>query len=348
MFEDIHSLNPVDSGGIMLSYKCGCRCRHCLYSCGPSWDEWMDLRDAGRIFEGLSRTCQNMRGFHIAGGEPFGDFGRLLSVMKLATEFGIPIEYVETNAGWCADVSVVRGRFEQLRSAGLKCMLVSCSPFHAESIPLNRVAVAVKIASEVFGIEGVVIWVPEFYRQISRMGTEKTFRLDEYVLSVGEANARRMIRSGYSLISGGRVGYELAGFYDLRPPEDCETDHCHMELIKSGHAHFDPYGNFIPSFCSGISLGDARELPSLMVDLDLDRLPLVRMLAENGPYELYKFAVREFGYEPLQEGYVGKCHLCVDVRRWIMGRTDEYSELTPAKFYEELVRARPRQARSPG
>jgi hypothetical protein len=348
MFDDLHSLVPVDSGGIMLTYKCSNRCRHCLYCSSPAWEEWIDLTDVSRIFEGLARTSQNMRGFHIAGGEPFLDFDLLLSVMRLSCEFGIPIEYVETNASWCTDLSVVRERFEKLQSLGLKCILVSCSPFHTEFIPLSRVAVAVKIGSEVFGPGGIVLWVPEFYRQISKMGTEKPFRLDEYVLAVGEINARRMIRSGYSLISGGRVGYELAGFYERRPPECCESDHCHMELLKSGHAHFDPYGNFIPSFCSGISLGDASDLPSLMVDLDLDRLPLVRMLAEYGPYGLYEFAVREFGYEPLEEGYVGKCHLCVDIRRWIKTRTDKYSELAPAKFYEELIKARPTRGQCPG
>jgi hypothetical protein len=25
-----------------------------------------------------------------------------------------------------------------------------------------------------------------------------------------------------------------------------------------------------------------------------------------------------YDYQPLEEGYVGKCHLCVDVRRWLV------------------------------
>jgi len=335
----MNNIVPVDSGGIMLSYRCNLRCRHCLYAAGPAWNGCMDVQDVGRIFEGLLRTSRYLRGFHFGGGEPFLDFDRLLRLQRLATEFGIPIEYVETNASWCGDEAATRDRFEQLRDAGLRCVLASCSPFHAERVPLNRVTTAVRVGSDVFGPNGVIIWVPAFYRQLSQIRTDGTIRLSEYVASVGERTAELMIRSGYSLISGGRVGYELADFYERQPPEGCRRDHCRMELLESGHAHFDPYGNFIPAFCSGISLGDARDLPSLFRSFDLSRLPLINMLVERGPYALYEFAASEFGYKPLDGGYIGKCHLCVDVRKWIRGRTDEFAELAPAQFYEQLASA---------
>jgi len=327
---------PIDSGGIMLSYKCNSRCRHCLYAAGPEWKEWLDVGDAGRIFEGLLLVSRHLRGFHLAGGEPFLDFDRLLRVQRLATEFGIPIEYVETNAAWCTDEDIAREKFGQLKDAGLRCLLVSCSAFHAERIPLNRVTAAVRAGYDVFGPNGVVLWVPDFYRQLSEIAADRTIGLDEYVESVGRTTARRMIRSGYSLISGGRLGYELAEFYDRQIPEHCRGDHCRLELLESGHAHFDPYGNLIPAFCSGISLGDARDLPALIREFDLSRLSLVRMLVESGPYGLYEFAAKEFGYTALEGGYVGKCHLCVDVRRWIVSHTTEFLELAPLQLYEQL------------
>lgn len=329
-------LRPIDSGGIILSYKCNSRCRHCLYGGSPDWDDWMSVNDAGRIFQGLLETSPYVRGIHIAGGEPFLDFERLLRVQMLATEFGIPIEYVETNASWCTDDVVARSKFEKLRDAGLTCVLVSSSPFHSERIPLSRVASAIKAGYEVFGPNGVVLWVPEFYRQLSEIRANDPVELAEYVQSVGESIARYMIRSGYSLITGGRVGYELAEFYGRRPPEQCCGDVCKPELLDSGHAHFDPYGNLVPSFCSGISLGDCRDLKRVMNSSDFDLLPLVRMLVEKGPYGLYELAVKEYGYKALEDGYVGKCHLCVHVRQWIRRRTDEFAELAPAYFYEEL------------
>lgn len=327
---------PIDSGGIMLSYKCNCRCAHCLYACGPEWRGSMDFSDVGRIFEGLLKTSPRLRGFHLAGGEPFLDFERLLRVQRLATEFRIPVEYVETNAGWCADERSTRDRLEQLRDAGLACLLVSCSPFHAESVPLDRVTMAVEVGYDVFGPNGVIVWVPEFYRELSRIRTKGTITLSEYVESVGESGARYAVRSGYSLITGGRLGYGLGNLYERRPAERCQGEHCRAELLESGHAHFDPYGNLIPAFCSGISLGDSRDLETMFADFDLDRLPIVKILAAGGPFALYEFAVHHHRFKPLAEGYVGKCHLCVDVRRWIKQHSSEFGELAPDSFYENL------------
>jgi hypothetical protein len=296
----------------------------------------MDVNDAARIFQGLLETTRILRGFHLAGGEPFLDFDRLLAVQKLAVEFGIPIEYVETNASWCSDLDIARDRFVRLREAGLRCILISCSPFHAERVPLERINIALEVAIEIFGCEGVILWVPEFYHQLSKIRTTGVIPLEEYVSAVGEQVATIMIRSGYSLISGGRVGYKLGNFYNRQPPEHCQGERCEVELLKSGHAHFDPYGNLIPSFCSGISLGDARDLSKLFIEFDLEKLPIVRMLVEEGPYGLYRYAVERFGYKPLPDGYVGKCHLCVDVRKWMQTCTREFRELAPAEFYNQL------------
>ena len=48
-----------------------------------------------------------------------------------------------------------------------------------------------------------------------------------------------------------------------------------------------------------------------------------------------QLAQAEHGYEPLAEGYTGKCHLCVDVRRHLI-KTGEFKELRPQEFYENL------------
>ncbi|MHB1001667.1 MAG: radical SAM protein [Armatimonadota bacterium] len=336
MYKPKSKILPIDSGGIILSYKCNSRCRHCLYAGSPCWQEWADVCDIALIFQGLLETSSYLRGFHLAGGEPFLDFDRLLRIQRLATEFGIPIEYVETNAGWCVDEDSTQHKFELLRDAGLSSVLISCSPFHAEYIPLDRVTTAVKAAHNVFGPGGVIVWTQDFYKQIAAISQSELVSLDEYCESLGENLSKYMIRSGYSLISGGRVGYQLPQLYDLQPPESCEGEQCRLELLESGHAHFDPYGALIPAYCSGIKLGDARMLPLLMRTFDLDSLPLVRILADGGPYELYKYAVHEFGYKAVEDGYVGKCHLCVDVRKWIVARTDKFKELSPIMFYEEL------------
>ena len=59
------------------------------------------------------------------------------------------------------------------------------------------------------------------------------------------------------------------------------------------------------------------------------------MLVEHGPYGLCEFAQQEYGYQPLPDGYTGKCHLCVDVRRHLVGVGD-LLELRPLAFYENI------------
>jgi len=47
--------------------------------------------------------------------------------------------------------------------------------------------------------------------------------------------------------------------------------------------------------------------------------------------------VKEYGYKESRDGYVSKCHLCVDIRRHIIQETDEFKELSPRVFYEGLA-----------
>jgi len=43
----------------------------------------------------------------------------------------------------------------------------------------------------------------------------------------------------------------------------------------------------------------------------------------------------EMGYSELQDGYLSKCHLCMDIRKFIMHRKD-FKELRPKEFYLHL------------
>jgi hypothetical protein len=52
--------------------------------------------------------------------------------------------------------------------------------------------------------------------------------------------------------------------------------------------------------------------------------------------KLYEFGVEEFGYTELSEGYISKCHLCVDIRKCLAKQTEEFEELKPRGFYSHL------------
>jgi hypothetical protein len=60
---------------------------------------------------------------------------------------------------------------------------------------------------------------------------------------------------------------------------------------------------------------------------------LIEILVGKGAHGLFEFAVQEYGYVSLGDGYVGKCHLCVDVRGHLK-RLGDFEELQPEQFYE--------------
>jgi hypothetical protein len=55
----------------------------------------------------------------------------------------------------------------------------------------------------------------------------------------------------------------------------------------------------------------------------------------NGPYGLFEWVCENYGYEQLESGYAGKCHLCVDVRKHLVNE-DHFTELNPVEFYSNV------------
>lgn len=88
-------------------------------------------------------------------------------------------------------------------------------------------------------------------------------------------------------------------------------------------------------YCGGISLGDARNLNSVLEGINLDERPILDALVTD-LQKLYEIGVEGFGYIERNEGYASKCHLCVDVRKHVAQKTDEFKELRPREFYYHL------------
>jgi hypothetical protein len=273
--------------------------------------------------------------FHITGGESFLNFPLLLYTVKVAAELGIP-RYVETNAGWCVNEELVGKRFTALREAGLHAVLISCSPFHAVTIPLKRTLLAIQKAEEIFGPQGVVIYLPRWINLLVKFGLEDPIPLERYLQEYGIQGAGKLFWEGYGLISGGRSGYRLGQYANKYRATEFQRDHCKREILYAHHSHFDLYGNYISGFCGGLAIGSWRNLYQMLEDFITGRYPpLTSILIESGPYGLFELAVREYGYTHNEDGYVGKCHLCVDVRRHIVNR-EETPELKPEMFYRML------------
>ena len=326
-------LLPLDSCGIMLSYRCQCACKHCVYACGPRWSEWMTEEQLEDLLEGLVKTWENPRGVHLAGGEAFLNFDLLLFGVRKCVEKGIPIEYVETNAGWWVDEKSGREKLLLLKEAGLRSILISVSPFHAETIPFKRTLAVIQAAQEIFGREEVIIYMPQFLHLIARFGEERPVPLSRWIEEYGPEQAGRIFWEGYALIPGGRAGVRLSSLAPYRYPWDYfSSQNCRQEILLSRHAHFDPYGHYIPLFCGGLSLGKVRNLSSFVAQFDYRKSTILKILVEKGPYGLALWAQEKYGFSPDPLGYVGKCHLCVMVRKFLVEKGD-FPELSPKDFY---------------
>jgi hypothetical protein len=293
------------------------------------WMEPDEIRTALQIVKSFDNQTQ----IHITGGEPFLNFSLLLKTVEIAAELGIP-RYVETNAGWCITPRSVTDRFLELREAGLHAILISCSPFHAETIPLTRTLLAIDRALSVFGPNRVVIYIPEWIDQLRRFGTQTPTPLERFVEAYGYNPAGLMFWDGYGLISGGRAGFRLGQFIDRQSVSAFRDENCRTEILTVSHFHIDLYGNFIPHFCGGLSAGNWHDLPEVFSDFEKQIYPpLIEILIDSGPYGLYEFAQSNYQFTPFKDGYSGKCHLCAHVRLHL-SQMDQFPELQPLEFYQ--------------
>src|SRR3972149_2549506 len=96
------SICRLISGGLITTYHCPPACRHCLYRSSPRWPkEFIPNETARRNLEVIHRLGCSM--IHIGGGESLLGPECVISVLRIAREVGIDVEYVETNASWYRD-----------------------------------------------------------------------------------------------------------------------------------------------------------------------------------------------------------------------------------------------------
>ncbi len=268
---------------------------------------------------------------HLAGGEATLRFELLLSLVRVAVKYDVPLSYLETNASWCADREETRDRLLQLKSAGLPALLVSASMFHLEFVPFVNTRNCVEVGHEVFGSDNTIIWLPHTYRLLAQLPDERrTWSLPEFCHHFGLELDDSRLPGLYQVIPGGRAPEALRNCYERRPPEAFRHDRCNGELFSATHFHIDLYGNLFTGFCAGLAAGTVDELHP---EITPERFPLTNTLCEKGPYGLSDLAIHEHGFTPRQDGYVSKCDLCYNVRQYLH-ETGSFEELRPADYYQ--------------
>jgi hypothetical protein len=329
------------SGGLMLSYKCPAECRHCMYACSPKWTgDWITVDQLEKFLPQLAKVIrpspygrQDMslnHGLHFSGGEPFLNFELLLKAVEISETLKIPSTFVETNCFWCKSDELTGQRLRLLKQNGLKGIMISVNPFYAEYVPFERTDRCIRISQEVFGTN-VMVYQMEYYRQFRRLGLTGRISIDDYLKLAGE----KSLSDRVELFLMGRAAEKLKDLYPGHPSKRFFNTPCQPDFLRSWHNHFDNYGNFMPGYCGGISLGSWFELDRLLKEgIDLQNRPVLKYMVSQDMKGLFNFAL-DRGYQELGEGYVSKCHLCLDIRKYLASSGD-YDELKPGQFYEQL------------
>jgi hypothetical protein len=332
---------PV-SGGLMLSYKCQARCRHCMYACSPDWPaDWIEDADLEHGLAQLSRTIRPSpwgrdriglsSGLHLSGGEPFLNFKRLLRAVELAHAYRVPSLFVETNSIWCTDDEAAEAKLRQLRDAGLRGMMISVNPFYAEYVPFERTQRCIYLSQCVFGFQNVIIYQLEYFRQFVELGIHGVLPLEEYLRRARSTQALHQIE----MFLMGRAARALRPYYPAQPASTFFPLPCQPPPLRAWHNHFDNYGHFMAGFCGGLSLGSWLELDRLLAEgLDLVERPVLDYLVRDDMPGLFRFA-QAYGYVERADGYLSKCDLCLDIRAFLVAQ-DAFPELAPRQFYEHL------------
>jgi hypothetical protein len=355
------------SAGLILTYSCNARCASCYVCCGPERTEWMSTDDALAAWRELIEASPHGCRIHLAGGEPFGDWPRLIDLCRRAAEAGLPPpEKVETNAFWATDERIVRERAEALRDVGVGTLVISADPYHQQFVPIGRVRLAARVAGEIMGDERVrVRWADWLSDGFDTHDLDDAERTDLFARYAAEGRDR----------FNGRAADLLAPHVPGQPAEAFADAACREALLRGRHVHVDPDGWVVPGTCAGIVLGrtgfvenvsgatlkrslgvpqrppcqsethaqaslergtrdpGAESIAAMWARLDRDHAdrPIVGVLAEKGPVGLLARA-EAAGFAP-RPTYASKCHLCWDLRRFLVERGQAADELAPRWIY---------------
>lgn len=138
-----------------------------------------------------------------------------------------------------------------------------------------------------------------------------------------------MIPRLYQVIPAGRAVQALRNCYVTQPAAEFRGQSCRAELPSTTHFHIDHNGDLFTGLCAGIAPASIEELHP---PISANTHPVFCLLCEMGPSGLMEMAAEQYGFTPRKDGYVSKCDLCFDVRRFLAA-TGEFPELRPACFY---------------
>ena len=314
--------------GLILTYWCNAHCASCYLRCDEGGGDEMSVEQALGYWASLAAASPHGCRIHLSGGEPFGDWPRLIEICRRAQQEGLgPLQKVETNAFWAGDETLVRRRLADLDGAGMERLSISADPYHQQFVPIERCRLLARVAEDVLGGDRVQVrwrdWLADGFDTASMDATERDALFAKYAAAG---------RDRYN----GRAGDSLAAKVERKLLSELADNPCAQSLLTGRHVHVDGGGRVMPGTCAGIVLGVLGPAGAADVwrrlDGDFAERAVVGTLAKGGPVGLLQEAC-SIGYQP-RESYAGKCHLCWEVRRHMALAGRHEVELGPRRLYE--------------
>ena len=295
-------------GGVMANYRCTAACRHCLYACSPErTDGYITEETAGEVAELLrSAGCRSV---HIGGGEPFLDFDGLIKLVRILTETGIRVEYIETNAYWAPDSKKCEKYLRELQRAGADALCISVDPFHAEYIPVE-LPLSLAGMCQRTGY-GFFLWQDRYLSVMSRLDRSKLYARDDMEKLISPRYLLETAKS-YGIHYGGRAVCIEAEYLPCKPVSAVINNKPCRSLVSGGHFHVDMYGRYIPPGCTGIAI----PLNEAVNCIPEGKYPVYEALLSGGVKNLLEYAAAR-GFTANEDGYPSGCNLCFFIRHWL-------------------------------
>lgn len=315
--------------GISITNWCSAACPQCYMCCDPQKNHWMEVDQALDLWDQLERFNPQGCRIHITGGEPFGDFDRLLTLCEQARARGLGnLQKVETNGYWATDLDIIKRRLTALDRTGMEKLAISADPFHQLFVPIEQVRFLVRIAEEILGADRVQVrwrdWLdtgfdPENLAQV------KPIAADWIVEKRDRVN--------------GRAAECLADTMPRKQVDEFAGRPCKQGLLLGKHVHISSDGEIIPGVCSGVSLGNVNRnsVADIWTDLffNWQNRPALSMLSNKGAHGLYEYA-KTLGFIADEKGYCTTCHLCWEVRKFLADKSLFADEIAPAWIYNKV------------
>lgn len=321
------TVNRLKSGGLLTTYNCSVECMHCRHKASPKHEkQFISEETLAKVLKKLEELHCNS--IHIEGGEPFLFPNELIKAVKQINKGNILLEHIVTNCSWYKNKKDTTELLRALQKNGLRRLVLEVSPFQNIAIPLKKVQNVAKIA-ESLGIN-IIIWDIECYPEVAQFDTSKTHTLKKYIKKYGEEYMSNLAQR-FNLTFSGRT---FNAFEKHLPKINTneilrKSEGCRSEMMSPHHFHVDLNGNFTFPLTQGLSLN----INDIGKPIDPKKYPFVNLLYNKGVHGLYKFAKQNHNFKE-QDEYLSKCHLCYDIRSFLVKDVGVDSpDLQPKEFY---------------